>query len=138
MGLLRAMAVLAEDWDDVLNRLDPGQARRLRALVAQFVDERDPSASSNLAEAIMDLLVQELPVTHPVVTALLDEDRLDRGLPGAAADRAWSRLAGPLRERLEPPLPPPPRAFRGPPGTSFGDEDDVGPPGTSLGDEDDD
>jgi hypothetical protein len=133
MGLLRAMAVLARDWDDILDRLDPVQAGRLRILVAQFVDETDPSASSDLAEAIMDLLVQDLPVTHPVVTALLDEDRLHRGRPGAA-DYAWSQLAGPLRERLE----PPPSAFRGPSATMLDDEDFSGPPGTSLGDEDDD
>lgn len=156
MSLLAAMTILAEDWDDVLNRLEPGQARRLRDLVAQFVGERNPSASSNLAEAIVDVLVEELPVTHPVVTALLDEDRLDKGLPGAAADRAWSRLAGLLRERLEAAGP---EARRGeaphgqsrgivgpPPGVISGNDADEapagnaysGPPGPGIGDEDDD
>lgn len=101
MGLLNAMAALAEEWDDVLSYLDTDQAARLRGLVARFVDESDPDASSETAEAIMNLLLDALPVTHPVLSALMiSEDRF-RGRYSPAADSAWLRLAGPLRLRLE-------------------------------------
>lgn len=101
MGLLNAMAVLAEEWDDVLSHLDTDQAARLRGLVARFVDESDPDASSEISEAIMNLLLDGLPVTHPVLSALMiSEDRF-RGQDSLAADSAWLQLAGPLRLRLE-------------------------------------
>jgi hypothetical protein len=100
MGLVNAMAVLAEEWDDVLSHLDTGQTARLRGLVARFVDESDPDASSEISEAIMNLLLDALPVTHPVLSALMiSEDRF-RGQDSLAADSAWLQLAGPLRLRL--------------------------------------
>jgi hypothetical protein len=106
MGLLNAMAALAEEWDDVLSHLDTDQAARLRGLVARFVDESDPGASSEIAEAIMDLLLDGLPVTHPVVSALMiSEDRFRRQ-DSLAADSAWLQLAGPLRLRLGAAEPP--------------------------------
>lgn len=100
MGLLNAMAALAEEWDDVLSHLDTDQAARLRGLVARFVDESDPGASSEISEAIMNLLLEGLPVTHPVLSALMiSEDRFRRQ-DSLAADSAWLQLAGPLRLRL--------------------------------------
>lgn len=114
MSLLDAMAVLAEEWDDVQSHLESGQVSRLRELVAQFVDEGDPRASSDIAEDIMDLLAERLPITHPVLRALMSSENRFRGLAGREADRAWFQLAEPLRARLE----------SGPPGTSFGDDDD--------------
>lgn len=100
MGLLNAMAALAEEWDDVLSHLDTDQAARLRGLVARFVDESDRGASSEISEAIMNLLLEALPVTHPVLSALMiSEDRF-RGQDSLAADSAWLQLAGPLRLRL--------------------------------------
>ena len=100
MGLLNAMAALAEEWDDVLSHMDTDQAARLRGLVARFVDESDPDASSEISEAIMDLLLERLPVTHPVLGALMiSEDRF-RGRDSQAADGAWLKLTGPLRLRL--------------------------------------
>ncbi len=100
MGLLNAMAALTEEWDDVLSHLDTDQAARLRGLVARFVDESDPGASSEISEAIMNLLLEALPVTHPVLSALMiSEDRFRRQ-DSLAADSAWLQLAGPLRLRL--------------------------------------
>jgi hypothetical protein len=106
MGLLNAMAALAEEWDDVLSHLDTDQAATLRGLVARFVDESDPDASSEISEAIMNLLLEGLPVTHPVLSALMiSEDRF-RGRDSLAADSAWLQLAGPLRLRLGASEPP--------------------------------
>jgi hypothetical protein len=114
VGLLEAMTVLAEDWDDVQRRLEPVQASRLRELVAEFTDESDPRVSSDTAEDIMDLLTQGLPVNHPVLRALMSPENRSSGNRGRVADSAWSRLAESLRARLE----------NGPPGTSFADDDD--------------
>jgi hypothetical protein len=116
MGLLNAMTVLAEEWDDVQSKLDADQASRLRDLVAQFVAEGDPEASSNIAEDMMDLLTGGLPITHAVLRALASSEDRSRGLADPAADRAWFQLAAPLRARLA----------SGPPGTSFGDDGDDG------------
>ena len=100
MGLLNAMAALAEEWDDVLSHLDTDQGARLRGLVTRFVDESDPDASSEISEAIMNLLLEGLPVTHPVLSALMiSEDRFRRR-DSLASDSAWLQLAGPLRLRL--------------------------------------
>ena len=120
MGLLNAMATLAKEWDDVQRSLDPGQASRLRELVVQFANEADTQASAKIAERIMDLLVEWLPVTHPVLLALADpESRSWRGT-GHAADRGWSQVAESLRARP------------GPPGTTFGDDDESEPHGTAF------
>ena len=101
MGLLDAMAVLEEEWDDVLSYLEAGQVTRLRELVAQFVEEDDSAASADIAEHMMTLLLESLPVTHPVLRALVSpEDRL-RDPRGLAGDQAWFRLAEPLKVRLE-------------------------------------
>jgi hypothetical protein len=62
----------------------------------------------------MDLLSEGLPITHPVLRALMSSEDRSLGLAGPAADRAWYQLAGAFRARLE----------NGPPGTSFGDDDD--------------
>jgi hypothetical protein len=120
MGLLSAMTTLAEQWDEVLGSLGPGEASSLRQLVAQFANEADPRASAKIAERIMDLLVDVLPVTSPVLRALADpESRSWRGT-GQPTDRAWARLAESLRARARPP------------GPSFGDDGD-GQPGTPMG-----
>jgi hypothetical protein len=119
MGLPEAMAVLAEDWDDVQHRLRPDQASRLRELTAQFAEERDPVVSANIAERIMDLLTEELPLSHPVLQALMAMRERFRGTAGPAADREWFQLAEALQVRLKPPA-----SSAGPPGTSFGDQDD--------------
>lgn len=112
MGLLSAISTLADQWDEVLASLEPGEASRLRQLVAQFANEADPRASAKIAERIMDLLVDVLPVTSPVLRALADpESRSWRGT-GHPSDLTWARLAKSLRARV------------GPPGPSFGDDDD--------------
>lgn len=112
MGLLSAMTTLAEQWDDVLGSLEPGEASRLRHLAAKFAAEADPRTSAKIAERIMDLLVDALPVTHPVLRALADPESRSWPGTGQATDRAWARLAKLLRARV------------GPPGTSFGDDRD--------------
>ena len=86
------MAALAEEWDDVLSHLDTDQAARLRGLVARFVDESDRGASSEISEAIMNLLLEALPVTHPVLSALMiSEDLVPRpGQPGGGQRMAPS------------------------------------------------
>lgn len=112
MGLLSAMTTLAEQWDDVLGSLQPDEASRLRQLVCQFSDEADARASAKIAERVMDLLVDALPVTHPVLRALANPESRSRRGAGQATDRGWARLAESLRARV------------GPPGTTFGDDDD--------------
>jgi hypothetical protein len=124
MGLLNAMITLAEEWDDVQASLEPAQASRLRDLVAQFANETDTRASAKTAERIMDLLVEWLPVTHSVLVALRDPESRSWSGTRQATDRPWVRLAESLRARL------------GPPGTTFGDDDD-GPTGASFDDDND-
>jgi hypothetical protein len=125
MGLLNAMTTLAEDWDDVQGRLEPGQAGRLRELVAQFGNETDTRASAKIAERVMDLLVEWLPTTDPVLRALTDPESRSPGETVQATDRAWAQLARSLRTRLAPS------------GPLFNEDDESGPPGTTFGDDDD-
>src|ERR1017187_1207562 len=109
MGLPNAMAVLAEQWDNVLSYLEAGQAGRLHELAAQFVAEGNPGASADNAERSRDVLMEALPVAHPVLGAVMSsdnglrspsctasEDPL-RNQASLAADREWVRLAAPLR-----------------------------------------
>ncbi|HTT54717.1 MAG TPA: hypothetical protein VMH35_25265 [Streptosporangiaceae bacterium] len=100
MGLLNAMTLLAQEWDDVLSYLDPGQVGVLRDLTTQFVAERDADRSGDIAEQIMAMLTEALPVSHPVLTALLSPVDRFQATPGPAADRAWFGLTGPLQARL--------------------------------------
>ncbi|HEX3923229.1 MAG TPA: hypothetical protein VHY31_13155, partial [Streptosporangiaceae bacterium] len=71
--------------------------------------------SANIAERIMDLLVDWLPFTHPVLRALMDPEDRDSRRNSQQADRAWFAVARTLRARLGP----------SPPGTTFGDDDDL-------------
>src|ERR1039457_5092330 len=100
MGLLNAMTKLAEHWDDVLSYLDSGQVDLLRELVSQVVAERDADRSGDVAEQIMSLLADALPVSHPVVTALLSSMDRFQDTVGPTADRAWFGLAEPLQARM--------------------------------------
>ena len=136
MSLLDAMTVLAQEWDDVQRRLGPAQALKLDELVAQFVDEDDPRTSSNIAEDIMDLLVEGLPVAHPVLQALAGPQDRFEDLSSPAADSAWLQLATLLLRRLKAPAPPERSGTDGAGSAdpSFGG----GPPGTSIGDDSDD
>jgi hypothetical protein len=128
MGLPDAMAALAEEWDDVQRRLGSRQASRLRELTAQFVAERDSVASANIAERVMDLLIEELPLDHPVLRALAATQERFRS---PAADRAWFQLADALRERLE-------GTWPGTPVEDHSDEDATGSPGVPFDQPDDD
>jgi hypothetical protein len=112
MGLLSAMTTLAEYWENLEDSLAPYQASRLRELVTQFANEADSRASAKIAERVMDLLVEWLPVTHPVLRALADPESRSWQGTGTETDRAWAQVAESLRAHL------------GPPGTPFGDDDD--------------
>ena len=48
----------------------------------------------------MNLLLEGLPVTHPVLSALMISEARFRRRDSLAADSAWLQLAGPLRLRL--------------------------------------
>jgi hypothetical protein len=112
MSLQRAMAVLAERWQEIYAGLDAGSAGQLRELAAQFVAEGDQATSFDMAADIMNLLRKRLPAAHPVRMALaeredrlLDQDSLSDRASRAAAVSAWFRLAEPLRARLGIPAP---------------------------------
>jgi hypothetical protein len=100
MSLLNAMGLLAAQWDEVLGYLSPDQASALRGLVTRFVAEADSPASSDIAESIMTLLVEVLPVTHPVLGALMLPEERFRGQVPVVTDPAWPDLAASLRLRL--------------------------------------
>jgi hypothetical protein len=112
VGLFNAMNVLADQWESVQHSLPPDQASRLREQVVQFATEADSPASARAAERVMDLLVEWLPVNHPVLLALAESESRSPEGTGPATDRAWTRLAEILRAKA------------GPPGTTFGDDDD--------------
>jgi hypothetical protein len=101
MGLPEAMSALALEWDDVLSYLDTGQVSRLCEFVARFVAEGNTGPSGDIAEDIMQLLMEALPVSHPVLTALMSSTDRFRDQAALDADRAWFRLADPLRIRLD-------------------------------------
>jgi hypothetical protein len=108
MGLRHALTVLAEQWDDIRERLSPGEFDEVQALVDEFTREGDRVMSEELAEEIADLLRTRLPRDHPFAAALrAREERLAPSPARRAAElAAWFSLAGPLRVRLgRPPEP---------------------------------
>ncbi|TDD40216.1 hypothetical protein E1287_01485 [Actinomadura sp. KC06] len=102
MGLRHALTALAEQWDDVRERLSPGEFDEVQALVDAFTREGDRVASEELAEDIADLLRARLPRDHPFLVAL--RAREERFAPDAARRAvelsAWFSLTGPLQVRL--------------------------------------
>src|ERR1039457_1155372 len=115
MGLPNAMAVLAEQWDDVLSYLEAGQAGRLHELAAQFVAEGNPGASADIAERIMDVLMEALPVSHPVLSALMSSEDRFRSPSGPASEGPLRDPARPAADRERVRVAAPPRARPGPP-----------------------
>ncbi|GLW61885.1 hypothetical protein Arub01_01290 [Actinomadura rubrobrunea] len=109
MGLRHALTVLAEQWDDIRDRLSAEDVAEVRALVEEFAREGDRAASEEIAEEIADLLRDLLPGDHPFLAALRGrEERLAPDRARRAADlAAWFRLAEPLRARLVGADPPP-------------------------------
>lgn len=105
MGLRHALAVLAEQWDDIGSRLSPGEFDEVAALVVEFTREDDRVASEEIAEEVGDLLRTRLPVEHPFRVALRErEERLATAPSRRAAELAqWLELADPLRARLREP-----------------------------------
>jgi hypothetical protein len=106
MGLRRAMAVLAEEWENLEQQLSPEQFGELSELAAEFAGEGDPGMSMDIAKRITDLLFEWLPVDHPVLRALRESTDRFRGPASRAADmRTWFRLAEALGARLGDPAP---------------------------------
>ena len=102
MGLRHALTVLAEQWEDVRDRLPPAEFDSVSELVDEFTREGDRVISEEIAEEIADLLRARLPRDHPVLAALrAREERLAPDPARRAAElAAWFRLAEPLRARL--------------------------------------
>ncbi|MGI8310516.1 hypothetical protein [Saccharopolyspora hattusasensis] len=95
MSQQRMLDVLATEWDDVADRLDPETFTRLVALVAELQDAADSETSALIAEDIASLLGDALPMTHPVRQALAEpQSRFRR----PTVD--WQRLSADLRVQL--------------------------------------
>ncbi|MEV0086683.1 hypothetical protein [Saccharopolyspora sp. NPDC050642] len=95
MSQQRMLDVLATEWDDVADRLDPETFTRLVALVAELQDAADSETSALIAEDIASLLGDVLPVTHPVRRALAEPvSRFRR------PEVDWQRLSTDLSDRL--------------------------------------
>ena len=107
MGLRHALAVLAEQWDDIGTRLSPGEFDEVAALVVEFTREGDRVASEEIAEEVGDLLRTRLPADHPFRVALREREERLAPSPSrqAAALARWLSLADPLRARLREPSP---------------------------------
>jgi hypothetical protein len=104
MGMKRALGVLAEQWDDIRERIGPEGAGELSALVGEFVDEGDSDMSKEIAEEIVDLLRRRLPLEHPFRQAVIEDER--RLAPDRAVELAsWFRLVEPLRDIIGEPAP---------------------------------
>lgn len=102
MGLRQALTVLAEQWDDIRDRLPSGEFDTVSELVDELTREGDRVISEEIAEEIADLLRARLPKDHPFSAALRGhEERLAPDPGRRAADLvAWFRLTEPLRARL--------------------------------------
>jgi hypothetical protein len=102
MGLRQALTVLAEQWDDVRDRLSSEEFGAVSGLVDEFTREGDRVISEEIAEEIADLLRARLPNDHPFLVALRGhEERLAPDPARRAAEpAAWFRLTEPLRARV--------------------------------------
>ena len=89
MAVEDAFEALREHWDDVISQLDPEAADELRRLVVEL---SGPDRTA-VADRIVDILDQGLPVRHPVRRALV------RGDLSAPAVIDWDTLAAELLER---------------------------------------
>jgi hypothetical protein len=69
MAVEDAMALLTEQWDDVIARLDPARGQELRRLIAQI----DGAERTGAVIRITQLLNRELPPDHPVRRALAED-----------------------------------------------------------------
>ncbi|MDN3353860.1 hypothetical protein [Actinomadura sp. DC4] len=104
MGMRRALGVLAEQWDDIRERIGPEDAGELSALVVEFVGEGDGDMSKEIAEEIVGLLRGRLPLDHPFRQAVIEDER--RLAPDRAVELAsWFRLTEPLRGLVGEPAP---------------------------------
>lgn len=100
MGLRHALTALAEQWEDIRERLPSDEFGEVRGLVDEFAREGDREMAEEIAEEIADLLRVRLPAGHPFLVALYErEERLVPGPARRAAELAsWLRLAEPLRD----------------------------------------
>src|SRR5262245_48151531 len=98
MGLRQAMAILADGWDDLANRLSGNDFAELARLAGEFAGAAVPAEAAEVAEEIADHLGDRLDEEHPLRRALAaPETRY------ASVDPAeWVDLAGALRIRLNP------------------------------------
>jgi len=103
MGLRHALTVLAEQWDDIRDRLPSAEFDTVSELVDEFTREGDRVISEEIAEEIADLLRARLPKDHPFLAALRGgEERLAPDPARRAAElTTWLRLTEPLRARLD-------------------------------------
>jgi hypothetical protein len=104
MGMKRALGVLAEQWDDIRERIGPDDAGVLSALVREFVDEGDGDMVKEIAEEIVDLLRGRLPLEHPFRQAVIEDERRLAADPVVELS-SWLRLVEPLREVIGEPAP---------------------------------
>jgi hypothetical protein len=70
MAVEDAMALLTEQWDDVIARLDAARGRELAGLIAQIGGPGHTDAVIRITQ----LLVSGLPPDHPVRRALAEDD----------------------------------------------------------------
>jgi hypothetical protein len=110
--LATAIRTLAEQWDEVLARLEPGPREELLGLVRQLADEQGDQ--ERRAIAVVELLTTVLPPEHAVLRALFaDDDVRFGGRPGAlrsAVAPLARRAAGGLLAEQPPSAPDPLRA----------------------------
>jgi hypothetical protein len=94
--LAAAIETLAEQWDEVLARLEPGAREELLRLVRLLADDRGDQ--ERRAIAVVELLATVLPPEHAVLRALFaDDDVRFGGRLGAlrsAAEPLTRRAAG--------------------------------------------
>ncbi|HEY1703930.1 MAG TPA: hypothetical protein VGG75_29900 [Trebonia sp.] len=90
MAVEHAIVALLDHWDDVVSRLATAQNHELHTWVEKI---NGPEHDRSVAE-IADLLVEELPPSHPVRRALAD------GHLAVPATIDWAALKSKLLERI--------------------------------------
>ncbi|GAA2627021.1 hypothetical protein GCM10010411_75090 [Actinomadura fulvescens] len=109
------MTALAEEWDDIHDRLTPQASERLVALTDDFTHEGDRNVSEDIAARITLLLRDNLPADHAVIAELSKKDHSASARHSTDPTRratelsGWFKLAEPLRRRLGTRCRPPPR-----------------------------
>ncbi|GAB3408145.1 hypothetical protein [Flindersiella endophytica] len=96
MALAEALLVLAERWDEVLAGLDSETSELLERHAAELVAAKSSAVAAPVADQLLDILAEHLPVDHPIFVAMY----ADQAVRFTSSKEAWPQIAAGLRRYL--------------------------------------